>query len=399
MYINSQDDEGDTSLGTLEPRDSHRILIVDDDPSNRALLSIALGTCDLHCQEAVDGVEALEILHRDPVDLVILDVDMPRMKGTEVLRQIRAANAWPHLKIVMISGRASADEMANMMLAGADDYIAKPFTRTQLVARVKTALHLKDEQVRADENQRQLLGSYRNLENKLHARNTDLLHARDSLVVALAELVACRDSETGDHLMRLQSYSGLLAAEARKMPKFAEQIDDHFIELLECCVPLHDIGKAAIPDHILQKPGKLTVGEFAVMKTHTVIGADLLARVGEKRRFARDFLSMGIDITRHHHERFDGNGYPDCLAGEQIPLAARIVAIADVYDAIRSPRIYKPAMAHADTMRIMLHESIGHFDPDLLVAFEKCASRFAELYDQNTNKPGIARPGFESGRN
>jgi putative two-component system response regulator len=359
----------------------HRILIVDDESSNRTLLTMALASAELECEEAGDGVSALEALQSRPFDLVVLDIDMPRMKGTEVLKRLRANTPWPHLKVIMISGRATPDEMANMMLAGADDYLAKPFSRTQLLARVMTALHLKDAQVQSDEMHRLLVGANRVLEHNLHARDNELIHARDALVIALAELVACRDNETGDHLMRLQRYSRLLAEAAATLPAFAGQIDAKFIELLECCAPLHDIGKAAIPDHILLKRGKLSIGEFAVMKTHTVIGADILRKVAKKHGFSKDFLDMATNITRHHHERFDGNGYPDRLSGNDIPLAARIVAIADVYDAMRSRRVYKPALPHADVVETMLHDSVGHFDPALIEAFVHCAPKFEELFD------------------
>jgi putative two-component system response regulator len=195
-----------------------------------------------------------------------------------------------------------------------------------------------------------------------------------------AELVAYRDNETGAHLLRLQQYCRCLAEHAAKAPRFAEEIDANFIHLVECCAPLHDIGKGAMPDHILLKPGKLTPEEFAVMQTHTTIGAELLQKVSRQQGFARPFLQMAIDITRHHHERFDGHGYPDRLTREDIPLAARIVAVADVYDALRSRRVYKPAVPHADVLRIMLHESPGHFDPALLQVFPAYADEFARIF-------------------
>jgi putative two-component system response regulator len=360
----------------------HRILIVDDEASNRGLIAMVLASSGFQCEEAADGVLALEALRERPFDLVVLDIDMPRMKGTEVLKRLRESPPRPHLKIIMISGRATADEMAHMMLAGADDYLAKPFSRMQLQARVKTALHLKDAQDRSDRLHGHLLGANQELEQSLHARDSDLVHARNALVLALADLVAYRDHETGDHLLRLQRYCLLLAQRAAATPSFAGQIDANFIQMLECCVPLHDIGKAGLPDHILLKPGKLTPEEFAIMKTHTTIGADILQKVAKKHGFARAFLDMATDITRHHHERFDGKGYPDRLAGYGIPLAARIVAVADVYDALRSRRVYKPAFAHADVVRIMLRESPGHFDPALMQVFHECADQFEKLFEE-----------------
>jgi response regulator RpfG family c-di-GMP phosphodiesterase len=357
-------------------------LIVDDEAANRTLLSMVLTSAGLHCEEAADGVLALEALRERLFDLVMLDIDMPRLRGTEVLRQLRENPPCPHLKVIMVSGRSTSDDMARMMLAGADDYLVKPFTGTQLQARVKTALHLKDAQDRSDKLHGHLLAANQELERSVHALGSDLIHARNALVLALAELVARRDHETGDHLLRMQRYSRLLAETAAVAPNFAGRIENSFIQMLECCAPLHDIGKAGVPDHILLKPGKLTDDEFGIMKTHTTIGAEILQKVAKQHGFARAFLEMATDITRHHHERWDGAGYPDRLAVENIPLAARIVAIADVYDALRSRRVYKPAYSHADATRIMLHETQGHFDPALLQVFQQCAPEFDKLFQE-----------------
>ncbi|MEI7685718.1 MAG: HD domain-containing phosphohydrolase, partial [Planctomycetota bacterium] len=218
------------------------------------------------------------------------------------------------------------------------------------------------------------------LEKDLHARDSDLVHARNALVLALAELVAHRDSESGSHLLRMQRYSRHLAELAANSPAFARQIDMNYVNMLECCAPLHDIGKAGIPDCILLKPGRLTADERRIMETHTTIGATILEKVADRHPFARPFLRMAIDITRHHHERFDGHGYPDKLVGEAIPLAARIVAIADVYDALRARRVYKPALSHAEALAVMLDDSSGQFDPALLQIFRAGSDHFEQMY-------------------
>ncbi len=214
----------------------------------------------------------------------------------------------------------------------------------------------------------------------LTARDSDLVHARNALVLALARLVGHRDNETGAHLVRLQRYCRVIAEEAAASSQFEKQIDPHFVEMLECCAPLHDIGKLGLPDHILLKPGKLTADERVLMQAHTTIGADTLKEVAKQHGFARAFLQMAIDITRHHHERFDGTGYPDGLAAGNIPLAARIVAIADVYDALRSRRVYKPALSHSATVSMMTEASNGHFDPALMQVFFRCADRFDKVF-------------------
>jgi putative two-component system response regulator len=338
---------------------------------------------ELRCDQAADGLLGLEAVRAKRYDLVLLDIDMPKMKGTAVCRHLRENPPYPHLKIIMMSGRATSDELAEIMMAGADDFLTKPLSVVQLRARVGAALRLKDAQDRSDLLHHNLLTFNADLERTLSDRDCDLIQARNALVLALAELVGCRDSETGGHLFRLQNYCRSLAQDASHSPVFAKAIDKNFINMLECCAPLHDIGKAGLPDHILLKPGKLTADERLLMQTHTTMGADTLQKVAKRHGFARAFLQMGIEITRHHHERFDGKGYPDRLAGDDIPLPARILAIADVYDALRSRRVYKPALSHDATLRMMLQESPGHFDPCLLQAFQRCTSEFERIFREN----------------
>ena len=372
-------DRGDSSLPL------HRIIVVDDEPGNRTLCRQVVEPEGIVCDEAADGIQALALMASGNHDLVLLDIDMPKMQGTEVLRRLRENPPGSHLKVIMLSGRATEDEMALMMRAGADDYLSKPFSLVQLRERVKAALRLKVAQERSDLLNRNLLTVNHQQEQGLLARDSDLIQARNALVLALAEMVGQRDAETGAHLMRLRHYARRLAEEAGKSPSFANQIDDHFLQMLECCTPLHDIGKVGVPDHILQKPGRLSDEERLIMQRHTVIAAVTLQKVAKAHGFAIAFFQMAVDIARHHHERFDGNGYPDRLAGEEIPLSARIVAIADVYDALRSKRIYKPALPHADAVRIMVQEDAGHFDPFLLAAFQRCCEDFERIFQQLTD--------------
>jgi response regulator RpfG family c-di-GMP phosphodiesterase len=328
----------------------------------------------------VNGFLGVEAANSQPFDLVILDVDMPVLTGLEALRKLRENPPIPNLKIMMISGNKSGDEMARLLGAGADDYLNKPFTVVQFQQRVKAALRLKQAQDRSELLNQHLLAINAEQDKLLTARDCDLVHARNALVLALAKLVGHRDNETGAHLVRLQRYSRVLAEEAATSPQFASQIDPNFVEMLECCAPLHDIGKLGLPDHILLKPGKLTPDERVLMQAHTTIGADTLGDVAKQHGFARIFLQMAIDITRHHHERFDGTGYPDGLAGTAIPLSARVVALADVYDALRSRRVYKPALSHSSAVQIMTDASNGHFDPGLLQVFLRCAPRFEQIF-------------------
>jgi putative two-component system response regulator len=359
-----------------------QVLVVDDEPSNCSLCRLILAQEGIHCDEAANGILALEAVHKKSYDLLLLDIDMPKMSGLEVLRRLRENPPAPHLKIVMISGRASGDEMAQMLSQGADDYLTKPFSIVQLAARVKAALHLKMVQDRSDLLNHHLLTMNHTLEQSLHARNSDLVDARNALVLALAELVAYRDTESGAHLLRLQHYSRCLAEEAAQHPSLVDQIDLNFVQLLECCSPLHDIGKVGLPDYILLKPGKLAADERIIMQTHTTIGAAIMTKVARQHDFDAAFLHMAIDIARHHHERWDGTGYPDRLAGNAIPLTARVVAVGDVYDALRSRRVYKPALSHLETMAVMTQTCQGHFDPLLFQIFLGSAHRFEKLYQE-----------------
>jgi len=215
---------------------------------------------------------------------------------------------------------------------------------------------------------------------RMSREDGDLTRARRALVLALARLVEHRSTEPGPHLIRLQRYCRVIAEAAKKLPAFAEQIDDTFVETLEDIVPLHDIGKVALPDHILLKPGKLDRDERMLMQAHTTIGADTLGEVAQYYGVAGGFWQLAVDVVRHHHERYDGTGYPDRLAGTDIPLAARIVAIADVYDALRSRRVYKPALSHPMTVMAIRESSPGQFDPALLTAFEQVTSAFERIF-------------------
>jgi response regulator RpfG family c-di-GMP phosphodiesterase len=371
-------------LGGKEPGHNggriHHVLIVDDEPDVRMICRSLLTSETLQCDEAADGVEALEVIHARRYDLVLLDIDMPKMNGRQVLHRLREDPPCPHLKIILFSGRAEGDDLAELLLAGADDFLPKPFTMVQLQARIKTALRFKDAQDRSNLLNRYLLATNRELEQGLSARSLNLTQIRNSLVLGLAKLVEYRDNETGQHLIRMQHYCTCLAEEAARLPAFEQQISAAFIEVLTGCVPLYDIGKAIVPDHILLKPGKLDTTERLIMQRHTVMGREVLGALTMQEGLPSAFLQMAIDIACHHHERYDGQGYPDQLAGTSIPLPARIVAIADVYDALRSRRAYKPSLSHATAVQVITKCSEGQFDPNLLTAFLRCAAGFEGIF-------------------
>jgi response regulator RpfG family c-di-GMP phosphodiesterase len=359
---------------------AHRVLIVDDEACLRQYCRCALEAEGIDCTEAGDGVKALVVTGEVPVDLVLLDWSMPELSGLEVCGRLRQTPPGPNLKIILMSAHGTSDDVGEVLAAGADDYLTKPFSPIQLVARVKAALRLKDAQDRTNLLNRHLLAINHELEQSVDARDSDLIHARNALVLALAKLVEYRDSETGAHLLRLQKYSRCLAEQAAAAPTFAGQIDANFIQMLECCAPLHDIGKVGLPDHILLKPGRLDADERIIMQAHTIIGADTLKAVLLQHGSAVAFLQMAVDIARHHHERFDGKGYPDRLEGVAIPLAARMVTLCDVYDALRSRRVHKPALSHAAALQFMSEASPGQFDPALLQAFHKCSPQLEQIF-------------------
>jgi response regulator RpfG family c-di-GMP phosphodiesterase len=362
-----------------EGKRQHRVLVVDDSAEIRMLSRFTLEVVPLLVDEAGDGKEALAALASKPYDLVLLDVHLPDVTGLELCRRLRQNPPAAHLKVVLFSGEADPDALAQALLDGADDFLSKPFTPLQLQARVQAALRLKDSQVRADLLNRHLLAINHELEEQA-TRSLDTAPTHGVLTTALSEIAALRGLESSGHLRRLPRYCRRLATEAARLPALASQIDANFIEMLECCAPLHDIGNAALPDHLMLKPD-LTEEDRLVMQAHTTSGAEALERVARQHPFAAAFLQMAIDIVRHHHERYDGKGYPDCLAGESIPLAARLMALADVYDALRSRRPYKPALSHSAALAVMGADGkAGQFDPSLFEVFLACAGDFERIY-------------------
>lgn len=357
-----------------------RVLIVDDQPDIRRLCRVALVAEGLVCDEAGTGPDAVAIAGTRPYDLVLLDVDLPGFSGEQVLARLRRQPPVPHLKVIMFSGAASGDDLSRILLAGADDFVTKPFSVVQLRARVKAALRLKEAQDRSDVLNRQLITVNAELEQALQARDGELLRARNGLVLALAKIVEHRSNETGRHLQRLQRYCRALAESASSVPALAAQLTPEAIAAIEDAVPLHDVGKAALPDYILNKPGPFDAGERFLMQAHTTIGADTLREVAKLHPFASGFLHTAIDIARAHHERWDGTGYPYRLAGEAIPLSARVVAIADVYDALRCRKVHKPALSHHTAALTITDGSPGHFDPALVDAFRRVAPLFDAIF-------------------
>jgi response regulator RpfG family c-di-GMP phosphodiesterase/serine/threonine protein kinase len=357
-----------------------RILVVDDEAPVRHLVRATLSPIGFVCREAVDAATALTMLRQEPYDLVLLDLNLPDMDGYALCQRLREAPVQRYLKIIVVSGRGDQNQLSEALPLGADDYIAKPFGVQQLQARVEHALRLKEAQDQIEALARQLALSNRQLENSLAARTSDVRQTEDALLFAMAKMAESKDGETSGHLRRLQRYTRCLAEGVALEPNWEGVVNSAFLEQLERCVPLHDIGKIGLPEHILLKPGRLTEAERNLMETHTIIGDGILEALGHEHGASLAFLRMASAIVRHHHERYDGAGYPDHLAGDSIPAAARLAAVADVYDALRRRRFHKPALDHAAAARILLERSAGQFDPAVLRAFEARQQQFERFY-------------------
>jgi len=361
--------------GTRAPGDKPRVLVVDDEPINLKLLADLLRD-SYGLSVAKDGPQALARLAADPPpDLVLLDVMMPGMDGMEVCRRIKDDPRTADIPVIFITAMGQPHDEARGFAAGAVDYITKPISPPVVLARLRTHIALRDARhALSDEN--------RDLERRIAERTRDLQRVQDVTIRALASLAETRDNETGNHIRRTQHYVRALALHLRKDPRFAPQLDDETIDLLYKSAPLHDIGKVGIPDAILLKPGKLTDDEFAIMKTHAQLGHDAIfvADEGEHEEIA--FLRIAREIAHGHHEKWDGSGYPRGLSGESIPLSARLMAMADVYDALISKRIYKPAFPHAKAAGIIREGRGSHFDPALVDAFDALEREFQDISER-----------------
>jgi len=341
---------------------SERVLIVDDDPDIRDLLVAYLSSFRLDCRAVRDGYEALALAGQEPrPSLVLSDIDMPGMSGLELLRSVKLLDQ--SLQVVMVSGLHDLDLARRCLREGAYDYLVKPFESDDLRNTVERAIE-RARLIRQNESYR------RGLERMVYEQTVEIRQTRDIALLTLAKLAESRDNATGQHLERMAAYSRRLADQLTAGP-YRNSISDDFVDDLFRSSPLHDIGKVGIPDAILMKPGPLDDGEREVMRTHPQIGGDTLRSVIEQFR-GNTFLSMGMEIAYHHHERWDGVGYPYRIAAEHIPLSARIVAVADAYDAITSQRPYKAGYDHSEAVRLIAVDRGRHFDPVLVDAFLDC---------------------------
>lgn len=347
------------------------ILVVDDAPQNLRLLATVLRRSGLVPRPVASGRLAIEAALADPPDLVLLDITMPEMSGFDVCRRFKQDERLRDIPVIFLSGLSGAADKVEALRVGGVDYVSKPFQEQEVLARIRTHLRLRRLQV-------ELQSRNVRLEQRIAEQVKVLTASHVATIFALAKLAEIRDDDTGGHIERVQIFGRVLAERMREMRMHVAQLSGVFIDHLQQVAPLHDIGKVGTPDAILLKPGKLTADEFAEMKKHSVLGADTLAAV-LKRYPDNEFLRMGVEVARSHHERWDGGGYPDGLKGPAIPLAARIIALADFYDALTSKRCYRPAFSHEDTCRMIEQGDGSHFDPDVVTAFKAVAGEFERI--------------------
>jgi putative two-component system response regulator len=348
------------------------ILVVDDTPDNIDLLRAILED-DYRTKVAVNGERALKIASGEArPDLILLDVMMPGMSGYEVCKVLKAHPDTRDIPVIFVTAMSEvADEQLGFSL-GAADYITKPVSAPIVLARIRTQLSMKRmHDFLRDQNHF--------LESEVELRVREIAALRDVTIHAMASMAETRDSETGNHIRRTSHYVKALAEKLRHHPRFADFLSEKVIEMLFKSAPLHDIGKVGIPDHILLKPGRFEPHEMEIMKTHTTLGRDAILSAERELGIEMDFLKYAKEIAYGHQEKWDGSGYPQGLAGDAIPVSARLMAVADVYDALISRRVYKEGMSHEAAVAIITEGRGKHFDADMVDAFLEIQHDFVAI--------------------
>ena len=362
-------DNNDLSLNFVAKK---TVLVVDDTPDNLALMSDLLKD-EYKVKVANNGERALSIAQSDsPPDLILLDIMMPGMDGYEVCRQLKAHSLTQDIPVIFLTAKAEVEDERMGLELGAVDYLTKPISPPIALARVKNHLLLKSS---ADF----LRDKSVFLEKEVALRTQEVMAVQDVTILTMASLAETRDSETGNHIRRTQFYVKALADKLKTNPRFSAILTESYIDILFKSAPLHDIGKVGIPDRILLKPGRFEPHEFEIMKTHTTLGRDAIEHAERTLGTPVPFLSMAKEIAYSHQEKWDGSGYPQGLSGEDIPLCARLMAVADVYDALISRRVYKDGMPHEKAVQIMIDGRGSHFDPDLIDAFIELQDEFRAI--------------------
>ena len=348
------------------------VLIVDDAPANLQMVHALLRE-EYQTRIATDGEKALAMAACDPLPhLILLDILLPGMDGYGVCSQLKSEPRTREIPVIFITSKVDIEDEIRGFQAGGADYITKPISPPILLARVKTQLQLA-------EARDQLRNQNAILEQKVQERTLELARVQEATLLAFGSLAETRDNETGNHLRRTQQYVRALAHKLRDHPDYQDYLSEAVIGSLFRSAPLHDIGKVGIPDHILLKPGRLTDSEYAIMKTHSKLGRDAIAAAEKHLGQFSEFLALAREIAYGHHERWDGSGYPQGLKGEEIPRCARLMAVADVYDALISARVYKSAFPHEQAVEEIRRGRGSQFDPVVVDAFLEIAAEFQAM--------------------
>jgi putative two-component system response regulator len=346
------------------PAITDQILLVDDNTTNLQLLRDTLDGHGYKLLAAKNGKTALSIAAKAKPDLILLDIMMPEMDGYEVCKRLKAEKTTHQIPVIFVTALTDAEDEAKGLSLGAVDYITKPFNPELIRARVRNHLELKRHQDQ--------------LENLVKERTKRLALTQAVTIESLATLAEYRDPETGGHIKRTQNYVKALAVHLKDHPRFRDELNTETIELLYVSAPLHDVGKVAVPDNILLKAGQLTDEEFEEMKKHTQFGYEAL-RITEQKLGQDTFLHYATEIAYSHQEKWDGSGYPRGLKGDDIPISGRLMALADVYDALISKRVYKPPFPHEKAVKIIREGRDRHFDPDVVDAFVELENTFRNI--------------------
>jgi putative two-component system response regulator len=359
-------------MDPLYARDKPTILLVDDTPIDLALMANLLKDA-YRLQVTNQGESAIKIAASPkPPDIILLDIMMPDIDGYEVCRRLKADPLTQHIPVIFLTGKTGMEDEQRGFELGAVDYITKPISPPIVLARVATHLALK---ASADF----LRDKNAFLSHEVAKRDREMTAIQDVTILSMASMAETRDSETGNHIRRTQHYVKALAEKLRDNPRFSAFLTDDNINTLFKSAPLHDIGKVGIPDRILLKPGKFTPEEFEIMKTHTTLGWKAIDNAEQMLGAKAEFLTMAKEIALFHQEKWDGSGYPEGRSGDNIPISARLMALADVYDALISRRVYKDGMPHHVAEKIIVDGRGQHFDPDITDAFVLLKDEFRAI--------------------
>jgi putative two-component system response regulator len=364
------------------------VLIVDDMEINREILEEILeDEYKIICAE--DGRKAIELIeeHKDRLSVILLDIIMPEVDGYHVLDYMKEHGYIGKIPVLVISGENSIKIEKKCFEMGASDFIRKPFDSTLVHRRVDNVAELYDYKKGLEEKIAHQTDTLKRQYKMLQKQAGELQKKNENIIDILGTVVECRDMESGEHIQRVKGYTEILANEMMKdYPEYG--LTPKKIEIIVSASALHDIGKIAIPDNILLKPGKLTKEEYEYMKSHTTRGCLILKNI--RGAWDDEYGKCSYEICRHHHERYDGKGYPDGLSGDEIPISAQLVSVADVYDALVNERVYKDAYSKEQAFQMIIQGECGVFSPKLLEAFRRARAEFEALTDAQKDAAAVS---------